>query len=648
MKIRNTGPLLIIIGFGGISPALADCCSSVWDCAATVVTEGVSCEVQTIIDTIKSLVTEVTNFGNDVTGITSAKEQGARAYVSDTINLMQSQSQQGGADLAAALSQAQTLYKQESTYISEKSASLNTQNVQAVSGSSNSGPPKTETAQIASKQVPNGAPVSMTALRSQAVAPVAASGNPMLQKSTIGATTDPGLSPRLVAAPHGTYSDAFARGVKQLIALKSTGDADLAKVSRYLAQAQSSEGPGVAAADTIAGTLTSPISAINSQLSAMLTHPLDAFDPSSMVDDMETTITKGMSSDIPKMIDDITNGPNQAFAAAQPTYDDLLANAESAQQLAAAMAKVYRLRTTAAADALYALLPKIDYAGLTSKATTRSLAGNFGQRKSYAVVTANDAAAKQKLRAVAYPPSLAKIHTLVAQFKAQRAQGRSAQAPSMVQMYRTNVSRQLDGYFAGKSPAGVATQRDQLVAEARTRFAKDPKVENGVIGIINSEAEKYASARNAAIPGQPLPRMTTAAAAKNSLPVAMTLPAAAMTSARPQTGLVPAAAPSAVPPVNGAPNQPKIATWGTPSAWTPPPAAGAPAATLRTPGMAFGAPAMAHAVTEIKPAPSPTTSAPQACNTVGNKLPCLCVKGSSNNPAGCTVMGWDVTKNHAL
>ncbi len=109
-----------------------------------------------------------------------------------------------------------------------------------------------------------------------------------------------------------------------------------------------------------------------------------------------------------------------------------------------------------------------------------------------------------------------------------------------------------------------------------------------------------------------------------------------------------AAAPSAVPPVNGAPNQPKIATWGTPSAWTPPPAAGAPAATLRTPGMAFGAPAMAHAVTEIKPPPSPTTSAPQACNTVGNKLPCLCVKGSSNNPAGCTVMGWDVTKNHAL
>ena len=106
MKIRKTGPLLLVLAAGGASaPALADCCSSFWSCAATVVTEGVSCEVQTIIDTIHALYTEVLNFGNDLTGETSSKEQGARQYVTDTINNMQSQSQQSAADLAAALSQ---------------------------------------------------------------------------------------------------------------------------------------------------------------------------------------------------------------------------------------------------------------------------------------------------------------------------------------------------------------------------------------------------------------------------------------------------------------------------------------------------------------------------------------------------------------
>lgn len=36
MKIRKTGPLLIaiVLIFGGISPVLADCCSSLFDCAA--------------------------------------------------------------------------------------------------------------------------------------------------------------------------------------------------------------------------------------------------------------------------------------------------------------------------------------------------------------------------------------------------------------------------------------------------------------------------------------------------------------------------------------------------------------------------------------------------------------------------------------
>ena len=260
MNIRKTGCFLTVLVAGGASaPALADCCSSFWSCAATVVTEGVSCEVQTIIDTINGLITEITNFGNDVTGITSAKEQGARAYVSGTINSMQSQSQQSASDLTAALSQAQVLYKEETVILPQQSATVNTRELPVNTPTTTAGTPTT-----------GGAPVSMTLQRQQAVgpaAPAAPAGNPLQQKSTITATTVVQSSAVPAQAPHGTYADAFSRGVKQLTALKSAGDADLSQVNQYLAQAQSSEGPGVAAADTLAGVLSSPVTNLLSQLS---------------------------------------------------------------------------------------------------------------------------------------------------------------------------------------------------------------------------------------------------------------------------------------------------------------------------------------------------------------------------------------------
>jgi hypothetical protein len=538
MKIRRTGPLLLVLVAGGASaPVLADCCSSFWSCAATVVTEGVSCEVQTIIDTITGLVTEVTNFGNDLTGVTNSKEQAARQYVSDTINNMQSQSQQSAADLAAALSQAKVLYQDETVILPVKSATVNTQNLQAVSPTTVSG---------ATPSV-GGAPASMTTQRRQAVAPTAsatAPANPMLQKSTITAATAVQPSALETAAPHGAYADAFSRGVKQLTAMQSTGSADLSKVNQYLAQAQSSEGPGVAAADTLAGVLSSPVTSILSQLSAMLTHPLDAFDPSSMVDDMEKTLTTAMSADIPQMIADITAGPQQAFDSSGPSFDDLQATAESAQQLAAAMANLYRLRNTTSANALYALLPQVSYAGLATKATTRTVAANFGQRLSYASIAANNTAAKKKLLVVAMPASMAKIHTLVAQFKTQRAQGKAPIAQALMVNYTGTLSSQLNGYFSGKSPAAIASERDQLIAQARTKYAADPTTTNGVIALLNSEAAKRGAT-------------TTATATITPIP-----------SVRPQVG--------AVAPVNPAVSKSPTATWGAAPAWTPAAATAAP------------------------------------------------------------------------
>lgn len=525
MTIRKSGPIfLALLASGAAAPALADCCSGFWSCAATIVTEGVSCEVQTIIDTIKALYTEVENFGNDVTGITSQKEQAARQYVSDSISTLQSQSQQSDSDLGTALSQAQVLYKEETTLLPSQSATVNTGNLRSV---------------------------SPTAVAAPASGTPAGSGNPLELKSTLAGAT--AVKPTAVeaAAPHGSYADAFSRGVTQLSALKSAGDADLSKINQDIAQAQSTEGAGVAAANTVAGVLESPVTSLLSQLSSMLANPIDAFDPSSIVDDMEASLTTAMSANIPKMVNDITSGPDLAFAAAGPALDDLQVNAESAQRLAAAMTKLYQDRNATAANAVYALLPAVASTSVFSKNSNRT-AADFGQRLSYASFAANNATTKKKLLVVTTPPSLAQIHTLVAQFKTQRSQGKSPLSQALMVNYNSTLTTQLNGYFSGKSPAAAASQRDQLIAQARTQYGSDATTTNGVIALLNSEAAKRGAATNVMatvtpIPGQPVPTLAahvaTATAPKPPAPTWGAAPA--WTPAAAATQSTTTAAPSA-------------------------------------------------------------------------------------------------------
>lgn len=620
MTIRKTVPLLLVVAAGGVSsPVLADCCSGLLSCAATVVTYGVSCEVQTLIDTLNGIANLLTTFIHDATGQTQAAERQARQSVTDTFNMLQSQSQQSASDLAAALSQAQIISKDESTIREIKEKTVVNQSASKASSTTGSAPATgsaplsvQEQSHLASNvnaKAGSGAPLTMKTEANQSLALAAAPSNSNLQKSTVLAGTQISASDQTTTTPYGTFNDAFSRAVKQIASLKSAGDTDLTKVNQSLAQAQSSEGPGVAQADTISGLMMSPLTAVQSEISSMLSHPLSAFDPTSVVDSIENTVTADMSANISKMIDDITTGPDQAFAVAQLSYDDLLADAESAQAISAAMAHLYQQRSTAAATALYALLPKVEYAGLDSKATApghlatqTNLASRFGQRQSFAMVSARLATAKKSALLAYKRPDTSQLHNAIAQFKAQRATGKSPLPQLTLAGYQSNLTQQLNGYLNGKSVAAIANQRDQLIAQARTQYAKDPTTANGIIALLNSEAAKRGSttnsvAGNPAVPGQPVPKVTAPVAiATQGIKAA---PSAALTIPRQPVAVVA--------PVNPPVNQAKTPTWGAaPSAWTPQ-AATAPATTATRPAMTIGAPATTGAATSFKPATTQST-----------------------------------------
>ena len=217
-------------------------------------------------------------------------------------------------------------------------------------------------------------------------------------------------------------------------------------------------------------------------------------------------------------------------------------------------------------------------------------------------MSARLATAKKSALLAYKKPDTSQLHSAIAQFKAQRATGKSPLPQSTLAGYQNNLTQQLNGYLNGKSVAAIANQRDQLIAQARTQYAKDPTTANGIIALLNSEAAKRASttnsvAGNPAVPGQPVPKLTA--------PVAI---ATQDIKAAPSAALaIPKQPVAVVAPVNPPVNQAKTPTWGAaPSAWTPQ-AATAPATTASRPATTIGAPATTGVATSFKPATTQTT-----------------------------------------
>jgi hypothetical protein len=501
-----------------MSPAWADCCSSILGCAATYVTDGLSCEIETVIDTLNALSTGITNFINDINGQTQAAQQSAQQSVSDAYNSMQSQSQQAEADLAAALSQANALYKEETAIkplAAQSFAEAHGQTAAQAQASGTSAPPRPQVqARASGAPTSSGPPLAMSAVHSQNLAPAAGSGDPTAQKSAVDLGAQSAAKPVMASSPQGTFADAFSRAIQQIQTLKTAGDGDFSNVNGHLQQALNSEGPGVSQANTLAGVMNAPLTAIQSTVSNLLSHPWDAFDPTSLVTSIENQVSADLSGNVAQMIADITTGPNDAFNAAQPTFDDLLAKAQEAQALVAVMTNAHQQRTTAAANALYAALPLRHFEGVDSKGiagtgmAANNLATKFGQRIPFSAIAAKMSSAQQRAKLAYKAPNTSQLRIALAQFKAQRAQGKTM-PPAMLAGYKSKLAQQFDSYFSGKSPTILASQRDQLISQARSQFAKDPTTANAVVNLLNSEAAKRSNGLSAsattpaaALPGQ--------------------------------------------------------------------------------------------------------------------------------------------------
>jgi hypothetical protein len=568
VKIGANIALLGVLLGGGATRALADCCSSFLSCAATVVTYGVSCEVQTIITTVENLLNAVNNVKDMATGTTSQAVATAKAGVLTTHDYLQSQSQQGAATLSAAVSQAQTLYTQEKTFkiVPEKTLAPAGSGAMLASGAPSVAPaPATSPRPMMEQRVQSGAPAT-------ASAPAASPPGNALARSTAGpAQNVVTLQP---TPPPGSFIQTFELALKQVTALQAASPPLLSTVTQDLASVMQSEGSGELTAQSLAETaINAPLKSIEAMLTNMLANPASIFDPSNQVTTVEDSIINSLNTNVGTMVDDVIDGPNRYFKELGPSYGQLMQSAQNAQAIVDAMNRMYTQRTPAAVAALNALLPKV---ALTVNAVqmnyqaTLNVKGANGMSYNDAITQLT--ATKQKVR-VSATARMQQFTTIAAQLKAQIAQGKLAQSPSMLQTYQTSLNQQLSSAFDGKSSSAIISRRDQLISQARTQFAKDPKTESAVIALLNSEAAKRTGMANTSAPAT-APVATATAAARQPIATSsgssLAQPFTAVSSQ--PAPLVPSAVPISAAPVSqfGA-AAPKATAWGTaPAAWTPP------------------------------------------------------------------------------
>ena len=508
--------LVIMMSFGWASPALGDCCDSLFGCAAAYVTDGLSCVVEELIGTVKNLITMMSDLSSRVSGATQQASDHARKYVSDTIAETSDEALLSSQETAAALERAKAIYQEEaspsgyadhSTKLNSAPAAVASSTPTTSAASSKpvkpSGPvtaaqsnvhPGALAATAASKSSQGKTPsnaqkINGSAPQQSVSAPTTAkppqTNTPNNAQKINGSVPPAAVSATGNFAPHAALKGLFEKSIAEIQRLKTANDRDLPKVNQLMTQAKQSEGPAVDSALAVADkAINEPIRQILDRLKSMLSDPTNIYDPSDIVNSVANSVLNNLDTNIGQMVQTITQGPQKAFDAAQPLQDELIGNAHRAHEIAAAMQAAYTQRTPASEIALSKLLP---LPAVVSSSNTEAKIVAPGGYSSYSQTLSRfknnkqtiAPAAKQRMQAIV--PALTKFKEL---------RNRALAVRSAAPTYKTNFTQKLNAAFVNKTQAEINSQRDQLIAQARAQYANDPKTRDKLIALFTSETSK--------------------------------------------------------------------------------------------------------------------------------------------------------------
>jgi hypothetical protein len=432
--LRAALALVLIAALGG--PAEAGCCDDLLSCAATVVTSGVSCAIELALDAVRSLIRKV----QDNRSATSAAYLGG---LEATFSEMRAELARLDQEIKAAVREIDEAWNDADKIVKEDADSIRTKLAEA----------KVHAAIAASGGVKT----------SRNIQPASAPPAPTQPPAAVHGRALSAVGMAMLTALASDNSLATLRHRIEL--LKQRKAALVVSINNTEAQMLGIE---ITAAEAARASLRNdflkPVDDLLASLIAALSNPLNAPGLVVAAVGLLDGALDGFQSRAGPLADAAAQAADRAVAKKTPPTQEMQKLAEDARKTLAAMRKA------------------LAYQAVDRQAVVRGLGV-------LPVSTPSAISQTARLRAsVAFKTSLANVSPRFAALKPEFQRLSQVKRTVDVSPFRQRLAGEFDGFYRGKPQADAKKKHAELLAEARRRFASDPKTLAAVEKMLNDEA----------------------------------------------------------------------------------------------------------------------------------------------------------------
>ncbi|HJV38778.1 MAG TPA: hypothetical protein VJ528_08060 [Geothrix sp.] len=448
---------------------LQACCDDFWSCVGAVASGGLTCAVESLINSINTLIQNVGRLASTLGQQAADVVNLAKSELTGAANDLRNLAGQAEGDFNAAAQLAQSVLNEASR--PQVMVPHVAPGVTAAAGTAGT---RAATAGVQPPGVRPGATTTTTA-----------------KPATVG-TVGAGAGVRMDQLPADPQevTDALRRAKDAIDALRPDVTQPINQVRQFATQAEQQAASAASSAANIAQTaLLAPLQTLGNMLTDLVNHPEHLFDPSKIVDDAITQITSQAITTMTQVHDAVMQQAKGTLDQAQRPIQDALDRAAVAKKIADAMQKVQRSRTKASCDALNGLIPRqrLDVRAFTTHVAGASPAPgiaalNLSQNRTLALAPFNRTAASRLTARTAGTQMGAKLKGPWQEFK--RIQ---ATAPKVDPAAKPRVDAEISRRFAGKSGPAADAEKRAMLNEARARFAKDPALLRKVEAMLDND-----------------------------------------------------------------------------------------------------------------------------------------------------------------
>ncbi len=459
-----------------LAAPLQACCDDFWSCVGAVASGGLTCAVESLINSINALIQNVSRLASTLGQQAADVVNLAKSELNGAANDLRNLAGQAEGDFNAAAQLAQSVLNEASR--PQVMVPHVAPGVAAAAGT-------------AGTRVGPGA-VQAPGLR-PGVAPAPASATaPKLATAVGGVGVGAGAAGRVDQLPADPreVTEALRRAKDAIDALRPDVTQPINQVRQFATQAEQQAASAASSAANIAQTaLLGPLQSLGNMLTDLVRHPERIFDPSRIVDDAITQITTQAITTMTQVHDAVMQQAKATLDQAQRPIQDALDRASVAKKIADAMQKVQRSRTKASCDALNGLIPRqrLDVRTFVTQVAGAAPAPgiaalNLSQHRTMALAPFNRTVASRLTAKTAGTQMGAKLKGPWQEFKRLQAA-----APKVDPAAKPRVEAEISRRFSGKSGAAADAEKQALLNEARARFAKDPALLRKVEAMLDND-----------------------------------------------------------------------------------------------------------------------------------------------------------------